>query len=91
MFFFLFQRTQDEIPELVPFPCTANKSSQSYERATSVHRLRPEDIKVIASLGDSLTAANGAMAYSEEETRLNYRGISAMGGKFLFPLLPCFF
>lgn len=35
---------------------------------------------MIASLGDSITSANGAMAYSEDETRLNYRGVSAMGG-----------
>ncbi|KAL0280789.1 UNVERIFIED_CONTAM: hypothetical protein PYX00_001980 [Menopon gallinae] len=73
------KRTQDEIPELVPFPCSRNKS-EAHEGADNVNRLRPEDIKVIASLGDSLTSANGAMAYSEEEMRLNYRGVSAMGG-----------
>lgn len=56
--------------------------SGDYGTATSVHRLRPQDIKVVASLGDSITAANGAMAYSEEETRLNYRGVSAMGGRY---------
>ncbi|XP_067009243.2 uncharacterized protein [Anabrus simplex] len=71
------QRTQDEIPTLVKFPCRQNKSSSP---PTSVHRLRPGDVKVIGALGDSLTAANGAMAYSEEETRLNYRGVSAMAG-----------
>ncbi|KAK6645403.1 hypothetical protein RUM43_001680 [Polyplax serrata] len=71
------KRTQDEIPELVPFPC---KKTSKYRKATTVHQLRPEDIKVIASLGDSLTSANGAMAYSEDEMRLNYRGVSAMGG-----------
>ena len=48
--------------------------------ATSVHRLRPSDISVVAALGDSLTSANGALAYTEADTRNNYRGVSASGG-----------
>lgn len=62
-----------------------------HPKATSVHQLRPEDIKVIASLGDSLTSANGAMAYSEEEMKLNYRGVSAMGGKTFFLIISSLF
>ena len=32
--------------------------------STSVHRLRPKDIKVVSALGDSLTAALGSSANS---------------------------
>ncbi|XP_046991155.1 phospholipase B1, membrane-associated-like [Schistocerca americana] len=78
------KREQDEIPELVRFPCwrevAAARNSSGGDVPGSVHRLRPQDIAVIAALGDSITAANGAMAYTEDETRLNYRGVSAMGG-----------
>jgi predicted lipid-binding transport protein (Tim44 family) len=77
--FLCSQRTQDEIPSAVQFPC---RRGQHADRVpTSVHRLRPQDIKVIAAMGDSITSANGAMANTEEETRYNYRGVSAMGGK----------
>jgi hypothetical protein len=43
---------------------------------TSVHALRPGDIQVIAALGDSLTAANGAGGQSLLEVLLQYRGMS---------------
>lgn len=36
----------------------------SNETSTSVHRLRPKDIKVVSALGDSLTAALGSSANS---------------------------
>ncbi len=35
---------------------------ESAQQATSVHSLRPQDIKVVAALGDSLTAGLGAKA-----------------------------
>ena len=38
------------------FSCDVNAGSP----ATSVHNLRPNDVKMVAALGDSLTAALGA-------------------------------
>lgn len=78
------QREQEEIPRLVDFPCKAavTRGRETAVSPLSVHELRPGDVKVVAALGDSITAANGAMAYSEEQTRLNYRGVSAMAGQY---------
>ncbi|XP_028927469.2 phospholipase B1, membrane-associated [Ornithorhynchus anatinus] len=50
---------------------------------TSVHRLKPADIKVIAALGDSLTAANGAGSRASDilDVLTQYRGLSwSVGG-----------
>lgn len=41
-----------------------------------VHRLRVGDIKVVAAMGDSLTAANGARAWTVIGCLTNYRGTS---------------
>uniref|UniRef100_A0A8C7Y136 Si:ch211-214p16.3 n=1 Tax=Oryzias sinensis TaxID=183150 RepID=A0A8C7Y136_9TELE len=50
---------------------------------TSVHELRPGDIKVVATVGDSLTAANGVGAKTDNILLLltEYRGLSwSIGG-----------
>ncbi|XP_039992557.1 phospholipase B1, membrane-associated isoform X1 [Xiphias gladius] len=48
---------------------------------TSVHRLRPADIKVVAALGDSITTGFGAKAKSLLQLRTEYRGVSwSIGG-----------
>ncbi|XP_071962004.1 phospholipase B1, membrane-associated-like [Antedon mediterranea] len=53
----------------------------SREVPTSVHRLRPGDIKVIGAIGDSITAANGALSETLPGVLLQYRGVSwSMGG-----------
>ncbi|CAF0965028.1 unnamed protein product [Adineta steineri] len=58
-------------PALVPSPTLP----------TSVHALRPADIKLVASMGDSLTAANGAKANSIVAVIVEYRGVSwCIGG-----------
>ena len=51
------------------------------EPATSVHQLRPSDIKVVAALGDSLTAAFGAKAQNVLGLLTESRGVSwTIGG-----------
>jgi len=48
---------------------------------TSVHALRPADVKLVAAIGDSLTAANGALASTPLGLLTEYRGRAfAMGG-----------
>lgn len=48
----------------------------------SVHRLRPGDIDVIAAIGDSLTAGNGALATNIIQVFIENKGVSwSIGGK----------
>ncbi|XP_053192692.1 phospholipase B1, membrane-associated-like [Scomber japonicus] len=48
---------------------------------TSVHKLRPADIKVVAALGDSSTAATGAKAKNVFDLNKEYKGVSwSIGG-----------
>ncbi|KAK5857601.1 hypothetical protein PBY51_010836 [Eleginops maclovinus] len=61
--------------------CT-NRSS-SHTTPTSVHKLRPGDINVVAAVGDSLTAANGVGAKADNLLLVinEYRGLSwSIGG-----------
>ncbi|KAM9339222.1 phospholipase B1, membrane-associated-like [Symphorus nematophorus] len=49
---------------------------------TSVHKLRPADIKVVAALGDSSTAGSGAKAKNLFEISREYKGVSwSIGGE----------
>ncbi|XP_060907759.1 phospholipase B1, membrane-associated-like isoform X1 [Labrus mixtus] len=48
---------------------------------TSVHQLRPADIKVVAALGDSSTAGTGAKAKTVFNLNKEYKGVSwSIGG-----------
>ncbi|KAK2878753.1 hypothetical protein Q8A67_019544 [Cirrhinus molitorella] len=61
------------------FSCVDTQPSDAVP--TSVHSLRPGDIKVVASLGDSLTAAFGAQAENILELMTEVRGVSwSIGG-----------
>jgi phospholipase B1 len=63
----------------INFPCAALSPSPTVP--TSVHALRPADILHIAAIGDSLTAANGAKAFTIIGLLIEYRGVSwSMGG-----------
>lgn len=62
----------NETARVLNFPCPAIPPSSSVP--TSVHRLRPSDIKVIGAIGDSLTAANGAKASLLTAVLTEYRG-----------------
>ncbi|KAM4625850.1 phospholipase B1, membrane-associated-like [Polymixia lowei] len=61
------------------FSCDSTAPSDSVP--TSVHKLRPGDIKVVAALGDSITAGFGAKAKNLLQLRTEYRGVSwSIGG-----------
>ncbi|XP_047466154.1 phospholipase B1, membrane-associated [Mugil cephalus] len=61
------------------FTCANTAPSSSIP--TSVHRLRPADIKVVAALGDSITASFGAKATNLIQLPTEYRGVSwSIGG-----------
>ena len=54
---------------------------QQYPAATNVHSLRPNDIRVIASFGDSITAGNGLGAGTAPGVGIENRGESwSVGG-----------
>uniref|UniRef100_A0A2I3GJT3 Phospholipase B1, membrane-associated n=1 Tax=Nomascus leucogenys TaxID=61853 RepID=A0A2I3GJT3_NOMLE len=61
------------------FLCTEWKASSSVP--TSVHELRPADVKVVAALGDSLTTAVGARPNNSSDLPTSWRGLSwSIGG-----------
>lgn len=61
------------------FSCVDTSPSESVP--TSVHRLRPADIKVVGALGDSLTTGFGAKAKNLLQLRTEYKGVSwSIGG-----------
>jgi hypothetical protein len=57
---------------------------RSAETPNSVHKLRPGDIDIIAAMGDSLTAGNGALATNMMQVSLEYKGnhIKFQGKKY---------
>ncbi|KAF6105531.1 phospholipase B1 [Phyllostomus discolor] len=55
--------------------------SPSSSVPTSVHELRPADIRVVAALGDSLTTAVGARPSNSSDLLVSWRGLSwSVGG-----------
>ncbi|XP_029350194.1 phospholipase B1, membrane-associated-like [Echeneis naucrates] len=61
------------------FSCSNTAPSNSVP--TSAHRIRPADIKVVAALGDSITAGFGAKAKNLIQLLTEYRGVSwSIGG-----------
>ncbi|XP_041107443.1 phospholipase B1, membrane-associated [Polyodon spathula] len=59
--------------------CTDRAPSENIP--TSVHKLRPADVKVVAALGDSITAGFGARATSLINLATEWRGLSwSIGG-----------
>ncbi|XP_039301947.1 phospholipase B1, membrane-associated [Solenopsis invicta] len=72
-------KTQKIVPDDVPFPCNVT-GGRSPKVPTSVHKLRPGDIDVIAAMGDSLTAGTGAFAGNVFQVIVENRGVTAAGG-----------
>ncbi|XP_006504111.1 phospholipase B1, membrane-associated isoform X2 [Mus musculus] len=73
--------TKLQMKEGSEFTCPDKNPSNSIP--TTVHSLRPADIKIIGALGDSLTAGNGAGAspWNILDVLTEYRGLSwSVGG-----------
>lgn len=58
------------------------KYGKSVIKPTSVHKLRPGDIDVIAAMGDSLVAGNGALEDWALGTMIENRGVSWCAGNY---------
>ncbi|KAL2306065.1 hypothetical protein Nmel_003967, partial [Mimus melanotis] len=55
--------------------------SPSSPPATSVHSLKPADVKIVAALGDSMTAGSGIASDTLQDVITQYRGLSwSIGG-----------
>jgi len=65
----------------VKFNCPI-PNSPDLKQSGNVHELRPSDIKVVAALGDSITAGIGIKAYTPLGLLVEFRG-------FFFGLLNC--
>ncbi|XP_049799885.1 phospholipase B1, membrane-associated-like [Schistocerca nitens] len=72
-------RRQRRVPASTPFPCDT-RGGRSAQRPSSVHRLRPGDIDVVAAMGDSLVAGNGALDEFALGAIIEYRGVSWCAG-----------
>lgn len=71
-----------DVVEPPPAEFTCDTSDRSSSNPTSVHQVRPSDIKVIAAFGDSITAGNGLGARTLPEVALENRGESwSIGGE----------
>nr|XP_006820487.1 PREDICTED: phospholipase B1, membrane-associated-like [Saccoglossus kowalevskii] len=72
-------KTKDFHSSLNEFNCEILPPSDTIP--TSVHKLRPADINVVAALGDSITAGFGAKSENISTISTQYRGISwSIGG-----------
>ena len=69
------QKLQPVVDPNVPFPCNTS-NFRSKTKPKTVHELRPGDIDIIAAMGDSLTAGNGAAASNLLHITTENRGIS---------------
>lgn len=68
-----------EFKNNLEFECSLEPSN---EVPSSVHQLRPADIRVVAALGDSLTASVGTKAHTVFGLLIEYRQVSwSMGGE----------
>lgn len=74
-------KMQPIIPPTQPFPCDLSYARSTFP-PTSVHELRPGDIDVIASLGDSLSAGNGIMSDGVLHILNEFRAFSFSGGGY---------
>lgn len=78
-----FQKVQKPFPETHQFFCDPNgPGKRSRSIPISVHELRPGDIDIIAAMGDSLTAGNGALATNVLQVFIENKGVSwSIGGQ----------
>ncbi|XP_012159994.1 phospholipase B1, membrane-associated [Ceratitis capitata] len=74
-------KMQPIIPPNQPFPCDLSYSRSTFP-PTSVHQLRPGDIDIIASIGDSLSAGNGIMSDRVLHILNEFRAFSFSGGGY---------
>ena len=73
-------RHQCTYSDQVSFPCAGPDSKASFYKPTSVHKLRPGDVQIVAALGDALVSAQGALSSAITSAGIQYRGVSFATG-----------
>ncbi|XP_015374317.1 PREDICTED: phospholipase B1, membrane-associated-like, partial [Diuraphis noxia] len=71
----MLHKTQERVLKSTQFFCNIN-GTRSETRPTSVHELRPGDLDVIGSVGDSLTVGTGSFSYFLPQLVVDHRGTS---------------
>ncbi|KAH8324831.1 hypothetical protein KR074_007051 [Drosophila pseudoananassae] len=72
-------KLQVQVPKTEPFPCPLN-NTRSSSPPTSIERLRPGDIDIIAAFGDSISAGNGILSNNALDMINEFRGLTFSGG-----------
>jgi hypothetical protein len=72
-----FQKLQRQFGENDKFFCDFSEVPKRSEKVpTSVHKLRPGDVDIVAAIGDSLTAGNGGLATNVLQIGLESKGLN---------------
>ena len=66
------------------FPCDVSVGNETRYEGRTVWNLRPQDIDIVASLGDSITAGTGSKATNLFGVLNENRGSSYMTGKYIY-------
>lgn len=74
-------KLQKPVPDSVPFPCDV-RGGRSPQVPKRIDQLRPGDIDIIASFGDSTTAGISMLSVGLLDSIVEYRGYSFTGGGF---------
>lgn len=74
-------KLQRPIPSDVPFPCDV-RGGRSSKVPQHIDRLRPGDIDIVATFGDSTNAGTGMLSVGPLDAIVEYRGYSYTGGGF---------
>ena len=77
-------RHQCTYNDQVPFPCSGPDTRASFYTPTSVHRLRPADIQIVAAMGDALVTAQGALSTGITTSTHRYYGVTFATGIYIF-------
>lgn len=71
------KKVQKPYPQTTRFFCDPNgPGARSDIAPTSAHTVRPGDIDIVAAIGDSLTAGNGAFATNILQVFIENKGVS---------------
>ncbi|KAH8403036.1 hypothetical protein KR222_003490 [Zaprionus bogoriensis] len=72
-------KLQQPVPADVPFPCNVT-GGRSPQVPSNISRLRPGDIDIVATFGDSTIAGTGMLSIGPIDSIVEYRGFSYTGG-----------
>ncbi|VVC30184.1 Hypothetical protein CINCED_3A016076 [Cinara cedri] len=75
----MLQKTQRRVLKSTEFFCDTN-GMRSPTRPTSAHKVRPGDVDIVGSIGDSLMAGTGSLSNILPQLAVDHRGLSWTSG-----------